>query len=261
MQPLTLTPTNRLQLARAFRRHIRVDMSIDCVVEGQMGRAFADDAAQPRAFLILLGDFFAYLAGDPHSPAARNLAAALTGAKMIMPRTVADPDDWAALLQELHGDKLVPITRYRYTSDSIDPTHLHNLLRDSPHDAAIRRIDLPLAQQFGAHPQGWMDIGDFDSPQDFLNRSIGYCLTDGDTLTGVAYGSLVCSRGIEVSIFVHPDYRRLGIATALAAALLSYCLQNNMDANWDAANRESCALAERLGYTALGPYTAHFLRA
>jgi predicted GNAT family acetyltransferase len=62
-----------------------------------------------------------------------------------------------------------------------------------------------------------------------------------------------------VSIFVLEDYRRQGIATLLAARLLRWCLENNAQPNWDAANPESCRLAEKLGYTQTGQYEAHYL--
>jgi hypothetical protein len=49
---LELTKTNRLTLARAFKNNKRVDTSIDCVIEGQMGRAFVDDLHEPTAYRI-----------------------------------------------------------------------------------------------------------------------------------------------------------------------------------------------------------------
>ncbi len=55
-------------------------------------------------------------------------------------------------------------------------------------------------------------------------------------------------------------YRRLGLATALACHLLRWCLQNNVDPHWDAANLPSCRLAEKLGYTATGLYRAHYVQ-
>jgi GNAT superfamily N-acetyltransferase len=43
---------------------------------------------------------------------------------------------------------------------------------------------------------------------------------------------------MEVSLFVMPEFRRQGVATVLASALLKWCLENDMDPHWDAANIE-----------------------
>ena len=58
-----LTKANRIRLARAFYPVPRVDFSIDCVLEGQMGAAFVDDSAHPAVFQIQVGPFV-YFAGD-----------------------------------------------------------------------------------------------------------------------------------------------------------------------------------------------------
>ena len=50
---LPLMKANRLRLARAFRDSKWVDLAIDCVLEGQMGRAFVDDLDSPAAFMIV----------------------------------------------------------------------------------------------------------------------------------------------------------------------------------------------------------------
>lgn len=58
-----LTRANRLRLAQAFRNVPRVDVSIECVIEGQMGKAYVDDPVDPSAFKIQIGPFH-YYAGD-----------------------------------------------------------------------------------------------------------------------------------------------------------------------------------------------------
>ncbi|HRE27816.1 MAG TPA: GNAT family N-acetyltransferase [Anaerolineales bacterium] len=99
-------------------------------------------------------------------------------------------------------------------------------------------------------------MSDFESVADFLERSFGYTLLLGGTPAGIAYGSLVNSRGLEVSVFIAEPYRRQGIATALAGRLVLECLRRGLRPNWDAANPESCALAEKLGFTPAGSYVA-----
>ena len=75
---------------------------------------------------------------------------------------------------------------------------------------------------------------------------------------GIAYSSLVCSRGIEVSIYVGEPFQQRGVATALGRKLVLECLKNNLRPNWDAANPESCKLAKKLGFVFFGAYDAYY---
>ncbi len=75
---------------------------------------------------------------------------------------------------------------------------------------------------------------------------------------GVAYSSLVCSTGIEVSIYVEEKYRRQGVATALGSRLTLECLRRGLRPNWDAATPESCKLAKKLGYVFTEAYDAYY---
>ncbi len=130
----------------------------------------------------------------------------------------------------------------------------------TPADEAGIARELGLAYHY--IPVDWNNPtdADFDSPADFLARSLGFAALDGERLMGVAYGSLACSRGLEVSLFVDEAYRRQGVATALAGSLLLACLRLGLRPNWDAANPESCALAEKLGYTPAGSYDSYYYR-
>lgn len=146
-----------------------------------------------------------------------------------------------------------------YSSEHLSLEHLDRLLDGSQFREAIRRVDASLAARVQGGEWGFLDISAFESAQDFEARGIGFCVMASDTMLGVAYSSLVCSKGIEVSIVVSERHRQRGMATALACVLLKYCLQDHLDPHWDAANRPSCALAEKLGYVPSGTYRAHYL--
>jgi len=254
MVEFALTKAHRIRLARAFRASQRVDISIDCVVEGQMGQAFVDDAHNPTAFVMQLG-VFCYLAGEAKSPAGRAMMESQSPPKLLMP----SPPEWIETAQEIHGDRLFEITRYSFSSEHLSIEHLERLLRDSPFRGQAQRIDAAIAARALADPDGVVDVSQFDSAEDFVERGVGFCLLDGETIVGAAYSSLVCSKGIEISLFVLPAYRRRGVATTLGSMLVKYCLKSRMDPHWDAANPESCKLAEKLGYAGTGTYEAYFL--
>lgn len=59
----------------------------------------------------------------------------------------------------------------------------------------------------------------------------------------------IYDEGIEIEVCTHPDHRRKGLATIVCAALILYCLDRGKYPNWDAANLNSVALAQKLGYT------------
>jgi len=259
MVELELTKANRLRLARAFRHCPRVDLAIECVIEGQMGQAFVDDAVSPAAvspaaWMIAAGPF-RYFAGDARSPGGMEMVRLLPSYALLMPSA----GEWSAVMGEVYGERLIAYPRYSFAADTLSAEHLAGLLHHSRYRDAIRRVDAVLAARLLADTDGPADLSLFDSAGDFVERGVGFCVFDGDTVAGAACSAEVCSRGIEVSIFVMPRFRRRGIATALAATLVSYCLAEGLESHWDAANPDSYHLALKLGYRYVGMYEAYYL--
>ena len=207
---LQLTKANRLKVARAFRFNKRVDLSIECAIEGQLGKVIVDDLAQPTAYCIRVGPFV-YYAGDALNPGGRQLMERLPAFHLLMP----SPDPWTALAQEIFGDDLKPFPRHSFTSADLSMDDLTKILAGSSFCDCVIPLTLDLVSQAAEQPDSFLDVSDFDSPADFIERSFGFTILDDEgKMTGVAYGSLVCSQGIEVSIFVEEPYRQQGVATA-----------------------------------------------
>jgi GNAT superfamily N-acetyltransferase len=239
-----------MRLARAFAPVPRVDISIDCIVEDQMGCAFVDSVENPTVFMVEQGQFFCYFAGE--FDAGREFVRKTPGGRLLM----AGSQGWGEILKAVFGERLVPIKRYRFSSESLSHDHLKHLADSSPQTANIRRIDATLA----GTKSDYLDIGAFESPDDFVERGIGFCMMKDTRMIGAAYASLACSDAIEISIVVDPEHRKQGIATALSCQLLLWCLEHTVEPHWDAANAESCSLAEKLGYSDKTEYVAYYLK-
>ena len=250
---LELTKINRMKIAHAFRDVPRVDMSIPCVVEGQMGQAFVDDLAQPSIYHVVIGPFH-YFAGTAVSPQAHTMIATFPRYNLLMPSS----DGWAALARQQFGDALQTNVRHSFSSDSLSTSHLNRLLNDGSFHGEVVALDAALAEEMSAAGTLYFDLADFDSAEDFAARGLGFVALANGQPVGIAYSSLVCSQGIEVSIFVDEAHRRQGAATAVAAHLLLACLARGLHPNWDAANPESVRLAKKLGYRSVGEYQAYF---
>lgn len=252
---LELTKANRLKIARAFRFNKRVDFSIECAVEGQLGRVLVDDPGQPAAYCLRVGPF-GYFAGDAASAAARELMASFPAYHLLMP----SPAEWLELAQEIFGEDLVSLPRYSFSAAQLSAGHLSQLLAGARFRDRVVPIDLELASQAAGQPDSFLDLSDFDSAADFFERGLGYAVLDGGKMVGAAYSSLVCSQGIEVSVYVEERHRQRGVATALCSRLLLDCLALGLRPNWDAANAESVRLARKLGYGFVEMYDAHYHR-
>ncbi|UCE25635.1 MAG: GNAT family N-acetyltransferase, partial [Candidatus Zixiibacteriota bacterium] len=175
---------------------------------------------------------------------------------IIMP----SPQPWRDTARDIHGDRLVEFPRYSFSSGNLSVAHLEKLLRALPCGQAVVAVDRNIAEQVYGVEDHFFDLSDYDSAEDFVHRGIGYCVVEDNSPVACAYASLICSQGAEVSIFVQPQYRRKGIATALACSLLLHCMRYKLEPHWDAANPESCRLAEKLGYRPAGEYSAYFLK-
>ncbi|MCK7520417.1 MAG: GNAT family N-acetyltransferase [Ignavibacteriales bacterium] len=160
----------------------------------------------------------------------------------------------------MYGERLIGFDRYSFCSENLSLEHIQRLSRDNRSSSDVKRFDPTLLDKTWGKDH-FIDVSDFESPVDFLERGIGYYMEkDGETI-GAAYSSLVCSTGIEVSLLSRKNTGDRVLQRHSQHHLLQWCLQNDMDAHWDAANPESRKLAEKLGYVPTGSYRAHYLSA
>lgn len=129
-----------------------------------------------------------------------------------------------------------------------DRSHLESLAAGLPADMELRRIDGKLYD--ACLSESWSEdfVRTFASREDFLEKAVGVvCLKNGEILAGCSAYSRYAD-GIEVEVDTREDQRRKHLATCCAAALILECLDRGLYPSWDAMNRESVGLAEKLGY-------------
>ncbi len=245
-----IKPKQRGALAPLFANH-KPSMLISAVLEGHLGTALTDDETTPHVARLAYADVVIF-GGDAHHPLARELVETAPMEKGILP----SPGGWDELLQAIHGENIIAAERYAFSAEALDLERLRALRATLPAGYELRRIDLELARQIADNPDliSPDHVRNFESPEDFVARGIGFCiLRDGCIVSG-ASSYAICNRGIEIQVNTHAEHQKRGLATAVSAALLVYCLEHGLEANWDAANLTSARLAERLGYTPRGAY-------
>lgn len=236
-------------------------MVLTCL-QGHMGRAFADSADSPACAKILVGDFCLF-AGDPGNRAALELVRHIPE-EFSSPQLLAIPPTkrWGALIEQEYDGRLERLTRYaiKKEPDAFDPEQLSQFAARLPQGFSIVQIDRRLAMQCMEQDFSRDFCSQFDSPEDFVRRGLGYCaLFDGRIVAG-ASSYTIFDGGIEIEVDTHPAFRRRGLAAACAAALILECLDRGWYPSWDAANLSSVALSEKLGYHLDYAYPAYAIK-
>jgi GNAT superfamily N-acetyltransferase len=103
-------------------------------------------------------------------------------------------------------------------------------------------------------------IYNFRSHEEFITRGVGVGILHQGTFVSGASSAAVGGGKFEIEIQTHRQFRRRGLARAVAAALILYCIEHGIEACWDAANEPSAALARQLGFHSTGKYEAYRLK-
>ena len=228
-------------------------------LEGCMGDAWADRLEAPTAAKICTTDF-CFLSGNPDSPVAEELAAVLPDGYShpwcyIIPLQTI----WEPVIEHVHTGKQFPVQRYSLCKEAT-AFHLDTLQRQAVTPQGNYRIspfDLSTyltsqKEEWSSHLCAW-----FPTYSAFQEHGIGIAAYDGNQLVCGATSHSYYKGGIEVEIDTKPSYRRKGLATACAATLILECIQRGLYPSWDAANRESLSLAQKLGYHFHREYKAY----
>lgn len=231
-------------------------MILSCL-QGYMGKAYADNKKNPTAAEIIVGELV-FFAGDPNVEAAEELLNNLPGECFV----VASTDGWKNCIEKIHEGHADKFQRYAFKKDKkyLNYNHIKSFLSMLPEGYELKKVDRAIAYDKSFHEVSEDFTAQFDSIEDYLNRGVGFCiLHEGKVVCGASSYSIY-NNGIEIQIDTQPKYRRKGLATVAAAALILDCLDSGIYPSWDAANLTSVHLAEKLGYVMDEPYDAYHIK-
>jgi GNAT superfamily N-acetyltransferase len=250
---IELDSDNRASLRRLFDRYPCLHGSVAAVIEGGMGRVFADAQEEPCVALAVLD--FHFLAGDPLHPNALLLFQLLQPGDVVIAPTPA----WQHLVAATYPSALAVYRREAFQAEQFDIDQLRRFCQALPSGFELRQVRLEEVTQFATDLDPAL-IYNFRSHEEFITRGVGLGILHQGTFVSGASSAAVGGGKWEIEIQTHRQFRRRGLARAVAAALILHCLEHGIEACWDAANEPSAALAPQLGFHSTGKYEAYRLK-
>lgn len=239
------------------------------VLEGRMGQMWVCEkdaeaveamGIKPAAACCRNGDFL-FLSGDAGSKQALQL---LQGIRALVGESfgIATPqnEQWSRLIVDVFGERTKAGERYAICKDSrFDRRYLQQLADALPDKMQIQSITTEWYHRIMQIDWARDFCSQFGSAEQFAKEGIGFVALMGGEIIGGASSYIRYNNGIEIQVETHPDYRRMGVATACCARLILACMERGLYPSWDAANRVSVHLAEKLGYREKGAYRVWYL--
>lgn len=224
-------------------------------IQQVMGRIYADSLKNPRSAMAILGDF-AFFAGTPNQELLLFKPDWCVQDFIIM---VPQNEEWAGLIEQCYPSKAKKVSRYaiKKEPDVFDTRHLHQIVSTLPKDCSIRQIDETLYHRCKALDwcKDW--VAQYYDHAMWERLGLGFVILKNDEIISGASSYSSYQGGIEIEIDTHSRYRRKGLASVCGAKLILACLERNLYPSWDAQNKWSVALAEKLGYHYSHEYTAY----
>ena len=250
---IELDSDNRACLRTLFDRYPCLHGVVAAVIEGGMGRAFADARGEPQLALAVLD--FHLLAGDPLHENASLLFRQLQPGNVVIAPTPA----WQHLLAVTYPSALAVYRREAFQAEQFDINQLRRLCQVLPVGFELRQVRLEEVTQFATDLDPAL-IYNFRSHEEFITRGVGVGIVHRGTFVSGASSAAVGGGKLEIEIQTQRQFRSRGLAGAVVAALILDCLEHGIEACWDAANEPSASLARQLGFHSTGKYEAYRLK-
>ncbi|GFZ31734.1 zwittermicin A resistance protein ZmaR [Clostridium zeae] len=224
------------------------DVELFSCIEGKTGQVWANSKENPTLAVILVADFCFLLGhseklqdGDYIKKLYDNIRR-----KIIVP----DSQFWIDVIAKYFPNNHRKFSRYSIKTEPkvFNKAKLNSYVRAIESKFNIVNIDKTnynkvLADDFMADC-----CSNYSSLEDFTENGLGYLIIYEDEIISAASSYGYCKGSIEITIGTKEEYRQKGLALACASKLILNCLDRGIYPRWDAANLESVALAEKLGY-------------
>lgn len=226
-------------------------------LQGIMGEIYItkDEAECPKSAVAVLGAF-AFFAGEANRELVLYKPETYPDDFVIMvPQTV----EWAAVIEECYADCNKKVERYALKKEPevFDKEKLQCIVNGLPKEYEIRRLDEVVFAE--TKKTQWCSdwTAQFPDYETYRSLGLGVVILKGGQLVSGASSYTTYENGIEIQVDTKEEYRRKGLASVCSAKLILECLELGLYPSWDAQNKGSLALAEKLGYHYSHTYTAY----
>ena len=215
-------------------------------LQGYMGNAWVDDIRNPKSAQIITGDL-CFFAGAPNIELVKNIPEYFPSKYILM---VPQNDEWGSMIEHVYGDKYDRFMRYAIKKEPgvFDTEKLQTYVEKLPSEYDIKKIDEEIYNKVKTEEWSKDLCSQFPTYSDYEDYGLGFVALHNDEIVCGASSYTVYDKGIEIEIDTKEEYRRKGLALACSSKLILECLDRGLYPSWDAANKESVALAEKLGY-------------
>lgn len=214
-------------------------------LQNVMGAVYADHSENPKSAMALSGDF-CFLAGQPDRELVRYKPEGCRQDFMIM---VPQNDQWAEVIRDIYGERARAVTRYAIKKDTcFDRERLQAAVGSLSPGFTMKMINQDCFEL--CKNSGWTHdlVSQYPDYTMYEKLGIGAAVFKGEEIVSGASAYVRYREGIEIEIDTKENYRRMGLAYACGAKLILECLEQGLYPSWDAQNKWSVALAQKLGY-------------
>ena len=216
-----------------------LDTGVIACLDNVMGKILVTDPDHPKSALAVIGDF-AFCAGEPDLELLRG-----------------KPDRWMIVVpqdeawEDLIENNFPAFKRIRYAlkKDTVfDREKLEAMAKALPEGYTLRKIDGELYDRCLEDELFEDCVSVFESKERFLRLGRGFAVMKDGKIVSAASSYSRFLKGIDIEIDTAKEERHKGLGSAVAAKLILACLDEGLYPAWDAANKLSVRLAEKLGY-------------
>jgi GNAT superfamily N-acetyltransferase len=251
-----IKPLNKVYINNLFARSV--------VEHHVSGKIYVDDHDAPRTFYIVHPYGMSLLLGDSNNSKFnaefRDYALNTNNARGSFEWMQAFPDNWHEVLQLLFNDYLVKSSEnkegketgiievnarvnFRFNREKyLDFRNKINLT-----DYQIIRTDRKLFREMRGIV---VPMYFWNNEVDFSLKGVGFSLFYNNQLASTAFSAYVIENKLELGIETIPEFRKKGFAQIVCAAIIDYCIENNLEPVWSCRleNKASYYLAQRIGF-------------
>ena len=207
--------------------------------------AWADSEEKPEEAIIIAADF-CYLLGEvKHPDEIVSILFENARAKVI----IACGPQWVTFIDKYLVRSVSCYKRFaiKHELDVFNKDKLKHFIESIDIRYEIKRINEEIYNEVLGIDWAADGCCFFRSYEDFEANGLGYIVCKDRQLVCIASSYIAYKNSIAITIGTLDGHRRKGLATACAASLILKCLERGIYPEWEAANTDSVALAEKLG--------------